>query len=59
VTDPRLDKELLTTVQGSAEEREPGEKARATAVELDVAGQPDLRGVRDRDPSAPHPWRLT
>lgn len=46
--------ELLADVRDLDEVREPDEDARARAAELSL---PDLRGIRDLDPDAPHPWR--
>ncbi len=55
MTDPQSAEELLTAVRGLGEEHEPDEEARARAAQLDT--EFDLRGSRDRDPNAPHPWR--
>lgn len=46
--------EVLADVRDLDEVREPDEDARARAAELSM---PDLRGARDIDPHAPHPWR--
>ena len=57
MTDRTADEELLAAVRGLGEQRDPDEQAQVLAAELDVRGQPDLRGERDRDPAAPNPWR--
>lgn len=46
--------EVLADVRDLDEVREPDEDARARAAKLSL---PDLRGTRDLDPDAPHPWR--
>ena len=56
VDDSGGDVELLAAVTGLGEEREAGREAWAAALDLSAAGW-DLRGVRDRDQDAPHPWR--
>lgn len=50
------DVELVAAVTGLGEEREPDEQAIADAGALPDHGT-DLRGDRDVDPLAPHPWR--
>lgn len=50
------DVELLAAVTGLGEQREPDEQARTAAAEM-PDDWPDLRGERDIDPQAPHPWR--
>lgn len=47
--------EVLADVRDLDEVREPDEDARARAAKIRL---PDLRGIRDLDPDAPHPWRL-
>ena len=46
--------EVLADVRDLDEVRAPDEDARARAAKLSM---PDLRGIRDLDPNAPHPWR--
>lgn len=46
--------EVLSDVRGLDEVHEPDEDARARAAKFSM---PDLRGIRDIDPDAPHPWR--
>lgn len=46
--------EVLADVRDLDEVREPDEDARARAAKIRL---PDLRGIRDLDPDAPHPWR--
>ena len=46
--------EVLADVRDLDEVRVPDEDARARAAKLCL---PDLRGIRDLDPDAPHPWR--
>lgn len=46
--------EVLADVRDLDEVREPDEDARARAAQISL---PDLRGIRDLDPNAPHPWR--
>lgn len=46
--------EVLADVRDLDAVREPDEDARARATKLSL---PDLRGARDLDPDAPHPWR--
>jgi hypothetical protein len=46
--------EVLADVRDLDEIREPDQDARARAAKLSL---PDLRGIRDLDPDAPHPWR--
>ncbi|MGH3982542.1 MAG: hypothetical protein ACRDST_07640 [Pseudonocardiaceae bacterium] len=46
--------EVLADVRDLDEVREPDKDARARAAKLSL---PDLRGIRDLDPDAPHPWR--
>ena len=46
--------EVLADLRDLDEVREPDEDARARAAALSL---PDLRGIRDLDPNAPHPWR--
>lgn len=46
--------EVLADVRDLDEVREPDEDARSRAATLSL---PDLRGIRDLDPDAPHPWR--
>jgi hypothetical protein len=44
----------LSDVRGLDAVHEPDDDARARAAKLSM---PDLRGIRDIDPNAPHPWR--
>ena len=46
--------EVLSDVRDLHEVREPDKDGRARAVKLRL---PDLRGIRDLGPNAPHPWR--
>ena len=46
--------EVLADVRDLDEVRVPDEDARVRATKLSL---PDLRGIRDLDPDAPHPWR--
>ena len=55
VSEAQTAEELLNLVRGLGAEHEPDEHARARAARFD--GGLDLRGSRDRDPDAPHPWR--
>lgn len=57
MTESGLDQDLFCEVRGLGEPRAPDEQARARAAELDVGEDFDLRGSRDRDSAAPHPWR--
>lgn len=50
------DAELLAAVTGIGERREPSPHAVAAAAAM-PDDWPDLRGQRDKDPQAPHPWR--
>ena len=56
MTESHLDEELRTAVRGLGEVREPDGQASARAAQLDDRVL-DLRGSRDRDPAARHPWR--
>ena len=55
MTETHLAEELLTSVRGLGAEHEPDGQAQARAARLE--GGLDLRGSRDREPDAPHPWR--
>lgn len=55
MTETHEDEELLLMVRGLGAEHEPDEHTRARAAH--VEGGLDLRGSRDREPGAPHPWR--
>lgn len=55
MTETHVDQELLAMVRGLGPEHEPDEPARARAEQFEVGL--DLRGSRDRDPDAAHPWR--
>jgi hypothetical protein len=46
--------EVLADVRDLEEVREPDKDARVRAATLSL---PDLRGIRDLDPDAAHPWR--
>lgn len=50
------DLELVAAVTGLGEVLEPDELVAADADALPDHGT-DLRGDRDKDPQAPHPWR--
>lgn len=53
----RDNEELLDEVRGLGVKHEPDHAAVARGIELAAAGKLDLRGDRDRDARAPHPWR--
>ncbi|MGH4025446.1 MAG: hypothetical protein ACRDRV_12805 [Pseudonocardiaceae bacterium] len=55
MTEARIAEELLTAVRGLGAEQEPDGQAQARAARFE--GGLDLRGSRDREPDAPHPWR--
>ena len=57
MTEQHVDAQLLAEVRGLGEVHEPDEQARDRAASLDVGEEFDLRGSRDRDSAAPHPWR--
>lgn len=59
MTESDLGQDALGAVRGLGEQRAPDEQARARAAELDAGEEFDLRGVRDRDPDARHPWRAS
>lgn len=58
VDDSGGDVELLAVVTGLGETRDYDREAWTASLDLSTGGW-DLRGVRDRDQDAPHPWRGT